>query len=248
MVNFLVAGDIGAAANVVRNVMLLSNDVHWPITQPRLETILNQYPEHLKTNMLEWIFIEVRLRFFREHYNIDISHDLNWNEYKQNVRATELPAVFINHSFVWEFDNFLTFADHMPALIVMPTTDFGLEWQIRAYCEKKGVDIMHNFTFPDNIEEQKAEYIAKHGQEAWNQENIANMRSVIKDRRDQIVSSHKDMILPLEWLIGPEDLPAINTIQEYFNIDIDVKEASQVLSTWRSRHWPVEQTLDWKYR
>lgn len=247
MVNFLVAGDIGAAANLVRNIMLLSKDVDWPLNSFRLETVLNQYPERLKTNMLEWIYIEVGLRFFQKYYGVDLSHDLNWDDYEKKVVETQLPAVFINHSFVWEFNNFLTFADHMPSLIVMPTTDFGLEWQIRAYCEKKGVDIMHNFTFPDRVEEQRTEYISKHGKEAWNQENITNMRSVIKERRDRIVDTHKHMILPLEWLIGPEDLPAINTIREYFDINVDVKEAAQVLNTWRSCHWPVEQTLEWKY-
>lgn len=248
MVNFLVAGDIGAAANLVRNIMLLSDEVHWPLDQPRLETILKQYPERLKTNIQEWIFIEVRLRFFAKFYGIDLSHELNWADYEKNIQSTNKPAVFINHSFTWELDTFLTFAQHMPSLIVMPTTDFGLEWQIRAYCEKKGVDIMHNFTFPDCIEEQKADYISKHGLEAWCKENIANMRMIIKDRRDYVVKTvDRDMILPLEWLIGPYELPAIDKIQEYFNINIDVDQATQVLTTWKNLHWPVEQTYNWEY-
>jgi hypothetical protein len=248
LVNFLVAGDIGAAANLVRNVMLLSEDVDWPLVQPRLETILNQYPTTLALDKSEWIFIEVQLRFFFAYYKIDLSHELDWNNYEKNVVTTDNPVVFINHSFVWELDNFFTFAKHMPSIIVMPTTDLGLEWQVRAYCEKKGVEIMHNFTFPDRIEEQKAEYISKHGLEAWYKENIANMKMVIKDRRDHIVKTvDPKMILPLEWLIGDNNHMTVDRIRERFNISIDLDQASQVLNTWRSLHWPLEQTLDWKY-
>jgi hypothetical protein len=248
LVNFLVAGDIGAAANLVRNIMLLSEDVDWPLGTPRLETILKQYPDRLAHNKAEWIYIEVGLRFFQQFYGVDPSHDLDWSNYNRLVKTTDKPAVFINHSFVWELDNFFTFAEHLPSLIVMPTTDLGLEWQVRAYCEKKGVEIMHNFTFPDRIEEQKAEYINKHGAEAWYKENIANMKMVIKERRDHIVKTvDNNMILPLEWLLMPHDLPAINKIREYFDLDIDVNQAALVLNTWRKLHWPVEQTMDWKY-
>ena len=249
MVNFLVAGDIGAAANLIRNIMLLSDDIHWPLEQPRLATILNQYPERLTVNKLEWIFIEVKLRFFERYYGIDPSHDLNWVNYKKNLIATEQPAVFINHSFVWELDNFLTFAEHLPSIIVMPTTDLGLEWQVRAYCEKKGVDIMHNFTFPDRIEEQKAEYIAKHGTEAWHKENIANMKMIIRERRDHIMNTvDLDTIIPLEWaLSGRDDQLIVDKLSHHFNININFAQASTVLTTYRSRHWPLEDTHNWKY-
>lgn len=248
MVNFLVAGDIGAASNLVRNVALLSDDVDWPLTTPRLETVLNQYPATLAQDKAEWIYIEVKLRFFERYYGVDPSHDLNWNNYKQQVKPTSKPAVFVNHSFVWELENFFTFAKHMPSIIVMPLTDLGLEWQIRAYCEKKGVEIMHNFTFPDRIEEQKANYIREHGVDAWHQENIANMKMIIKDRRDHIVNTvDPEMILPLEWLTNGADPLTVERIQKRFDIDINFEQASQVLNTWRSRHWPVEQTYDWKY-
>ena len=249
MVNFLVAGDIGAAANLVRNIMLLSEDVDWPLKTPRLETVLNQYPELLSTDKLKWIFIEVKFRFFKAIYGTDPSHDLNWEEYKNNIVVKDQPAVFINHSFVWEFDNFLTFTQHLPSVIVMPTTDLGLEWQIRAYCEKKGVDIMHNFTFPDRIEEQKAKYIAQHGQEAWHQENITNMKSIIRERRDHIINTvDPTMILPLEWLIsGLDDRKVVDQLRKHFEIDIDFAQASQVLNTWRSRHWDLADTYNWKY-
>jgi hypothetical protein len=249
LVNFLVAGDIGAAANLVRNIMLLSDDVDWPLTTPRLDTILKQYPEHLTTNKLEWIFIEVRLRFFNSYYGIDPSHDLNWNNYEKFIKPTTKPAIFITHSFVWELDNFFTFAEHLPSIIVMPTTDLGLEWQVRAYCEKKGVDIMHNFTFPDNIEEQKAQYISEHGLEAWHTENISNMKMIIRDRRDHILKTvDPTTVLPLEWLIsGMDDIRVVDTLRKRFNISIDFGQASQVLNTWRSRHWPLSETYDWKY-
>lgn len=248
MVNFLVAGDVGAASNLVRNIMLLSEDVDWPLKTSRFETIINQYPRRLKTNMQEWIDVEAKLGFFKRFYDVDPSHDLNWNDYKKYIKPTNKPAVFVNHSFVWELDNFKTFAKHMPSLIVMPTTDLGLEWQIRAYCEKKGVEIMHNFTFPNDVEKQKAQYIQDHGIEAWCRENIANMKTIIKDRRDHVINTvDNDIILPLEWLIGSHGLSAVDKIREYFDIDIDVDQATEVLTMWNSLHWPVEQTFNWKY-
>jgi hypothetical protein len=157
--------------------------------------------------------------------------------------------VFINHSFVWELDNFFTFASHMPSVIVMPTTDLGLEWQVRAYCEKKGVDIMHNFTFPDRIEEQKTAYINQHGVEAWHKENISNMKMVIRDRRNHILDTvDPAMILPLEWaLSGNNDRQLVDRLSEQFNITIDFDQATQVLGTWRSRHWDLTDTYNWKY-
>jgi hypothetical protein len=249
LVNFLVAGDIGAASNLIRNIMLLSNDIHWPLEQSRLTTILNQYPERLTVNKLEWIFIEVKLRFFDRYYGIDPSHDLNWANYEKNLIATEQPAVFINHSFVWELDNFFTFAKHMPSIIVMPTTDLGLEWQIRAYCEKKGVDIMHNFTFLDRIEEQKAKYIDQHGVEAWHRENIANMKMIIRERRDHIMNTvNLNTIVPLEWVLsGNDDQLIVDKLSHYFDININLDQALTVLNTYRSRHWPLEDTHNWKY-
>jgi hypothetical protein len=248
MVNFLIAGDIGAAANLVRNVMLLSKDIHWPLEEPRLETILKQYPNKLISDKSEWIFIEVQLRFFKQFYGIDLSQELDWPDYEKNVIAKDKSAVFINHSFVWELDNFFTFASHMPSIIVIPTTDLGLEWQIRAYCEKKGVDIMHNFTFLDNIEEQKAEYILRHGTEAWYKENITNMKMIICNRRDHIISAvDSKMIVPLEWLIENQDHQTVDKLKEHFNINIDFDQASNVLNTWRSLHWPVEHTMNWGY-
>lgn len=248
MVNFLVAGDIGAASNLVRNVMLLSKDIDWPLATPRLETVLAQYPGKLTQNKTEWMHIEVRLRFFQQFYGFDMSQELNWNNYKMHVKDTAKPAVFLNHSFVWELDNFFKFSEQMPSIVVMPTTDFGIEWQVRAYCEKKGVEIMHNFTFPDNIEEQKASYINKHGSEAWYKENIVNMKAIIKERRDHTVKTvDSKMLLPLEWLINGTDLLTVERLHERFNIDIDFEQASQVLDTWRNLHWPVEQTYDWKY-
>lgn len=248
MVNFLVAGDLGAAANLIRNVMLLSNDVDWPLTTSRLGTILNQYPISLKTMLSDWIPIEEKLRFSERLYGVDISRELDWVNYKKNVIIKNKPAVFINHSFVLQLDNFFTFASYMPSIIVMPITDFGLNWQIRAYCEKKGVDVMHNFTFQDCIEEQKNKFINTHGQDAWNKENISNMKMIIKDRRDHVVSRvDPDMIIPLEWLVSNDDYSTVNRLKKHFNISIDYDQASQVLNTWRSLHWPVEQTLDWKY-
>ena len=109
MVNFLVCGDIGAASNTVRNIMLLSNDVYWPFTDSRLGKILNQYPERLTTNRQEWVLLEGKTGQYEKYYGVDISLELNWENYEKNIRLTDKPAVFINHSFAYDLDNFYLF-------------------------------------------------------------------------------------------------------------------------------------------
>lgn len=241
-------GDIGAAANLIRNILLLSPDVHYPFDHSRLDRILNQYPDHLAIDKQQWIFIEAKFRFFQHIYNVDLSFDLNWEHYQNTVKNADKPGVFINHSFVYDLDNFFVFLKNMPTLIVMPITDFGLEWQVRAYCEKKGVDIMHNFTFADNVAEQKEQFIQQHGHEAWCIENIQNMKHIIKERRDSVVKSvDQDAILPLEWLIQGDDAQTLHKLTQRFDIDLDAQDAVTVLQTWRSRHWPLEETMNWKY-
>jgi len=248
MVNFLVCGDIGAASNLVKNIILLSNDVYWPFAEPRLEKILKQYPERLKSNKQEWIFLESKIGNYKEYYGIDLSHELDWEQYEKNVRPADKPIVFINHSFVYDLDNFYSFLRKMPSLIVMPITDFGLEWQIRAYCEKKGVEIMHNFTFETDIEEQKTNFIKTYGLGAWCKENIKNLKCIVENRRNHIVKNiDQNHIIPLEWLIEGNDTSVVGKLQNYFDVHIDKKEAFNVLQTWRGLHWPLNDTLNWEY-
>jgi hypothetical protein len=44
-----------------------------------------------------------------------------------------------------------------------------------------------------------------------------------------------------------DDIRVVDTLRKRFNISIDFGQASQVLNTWRSRHWPLSETYDWKY-
>lgn len=59
--DFLVVADLGAAGNLVRNLLLLG-DTDWPQETNRLARILNQYPVNLE--LKNWLEQEYRLRFW----------------------------------------------------------------------------------------------------------------------------------------------------------------------------------------
>lgn len=247
---FVIAGDIGAGANIIRNLMLLSQDTHWIASEDRFHRICKQYPEFLKAAKNKWLQLESSLRYCDSHYGIDISHDIDlekfdsvdWNDFSSH-------PVLLNHSFVWETDKFNQLQSRAKTLAVIPRSPFGLEWQIRAYTEKKGANDMHNFTFESNIEKQKQDFIATHGLREWCYLNIKNMREIISARaqacRQQLPN---EAIIDLEMLIYREHDAVYKKLTNYFDIDIPKKEFDHVLDLWNNLHWPVELTLDWEYQ
>ena len=69
----LLVGDLGAGTNMVKNILLLSEDVDWP-ANPVIDRLAfikqNIYPDSLKNNMQLWLKCEYRLRNFNHYYPI----------------------------------------------------------------------------------------------------------------------------------------------------------------------------------
>ena len=55
----LVVADLGAAGNLVKNLIMLSPEIHWPFQKDRYQTILNQYSTTV--NFDNWLSIEYQL-------------------------------------------------------------------------------------------------------------------------------------------------------------------------------------------
>ena len=120
--------------------------------------------------------------------------------------------------------------------------------QIRSYCEKKSVEELHNFSFSDDIENQKIKYINTNGIEEYYKFNICNMKEIIDSRQKEFLTmiTPKDFLSLETLLYGSfEDITKILNVK--FNQHIKTKELAVLLSKWRELHWPLTTTTQWKY-
>jgi hypothetical protein len=132
--NFLIIAAGGAAGHFMRNLVLSSNDTDWPLSTSRYETIINQYPDYLRENlMFGWLAIEQKYSFWKEHYGISLLATADYEQYLKSNINLEKPIVFLNHSFVWgkNLHDLENFHNNTTMLYICPKTRQGLEWQMR---------------------------------------------------------------------------------------------------------------------
>jgi hypothetical protein len=109
-----------------------------------------------------------------------------------------------------------------------PENDTELRWQINAYIEKLGIERLQNFTFLNNIEQQKNNYINKHGANAYYKLNVLNMFEILKDR----INDYRD--LP-GYNLSIGRLQQNNWAQDlgkWLNININPAQATALFETW----------------
>ena len=244
--NIVIIGDLGAGSNIVKNLILLGNNVDWPLGTDKFNTLQNHYNKNVK--LKNWLTQEYKLRFWNKFYNIDLADNLNYYEYITNCSQPTLPIVFINHSAFWQIEEFDKFYNDVNLLYVAPTSNLGLEWQIRSYCEKRSVEQLQNFSFNEDIENQKIKYINTNGIEEYYKCNIRNMKEIIDSRQKKFLTMiTPEDFLSLETLLygSFDDITKILNVK--FNQDIKTKELAVLLSKWRELHWPLETTTQWKY-
>lgn len=241
----LVVADLGAAGNLIKNLIALSPDIHWPLLKDRYQTILNQYATTV--NFDNWLSVEYQLRFWKRHYQVDLSDDLDYTTYKES-NMPDCPVVFLNHSAFYQHEQFNKFKKILDTIYVAPNTEFGLIWQIRSYCEKKSVPLLHDFSFETNKKEQIATYIHKHGEESYYCMNIANMKEIV-GARQQLLKQHFNTgsIIALEHLIQGSVDGVIDVLSNALNISLPVEQVTAIINAWRNLHWPPEKTFEWKY-
>lgn len=243
--NVLIVGDLGAGTNIIRNLLLLGN-YSWPLQTEKFEKILLQYPDNIE--LKDWLQQEYILRFWSKHYGVDLSDTLDYDRYCNQFVKLALPVIFINHSAFYQQQEFDEFVKEFDVLFVAPTTELGLEWQIRSYCEKKTVELLHDFSFDNDRESQIQQFKKSNGEEAYYNLNIANMKEIISQRQTDFGKQ-----LPLSDQISLESLlydspdAIVNTLNVKFHQNLPMDKVSLLLSKWRNLHWPIEQTTNWKY-
>lgn len=242
--NILVLADLGAAGNLVKNLALLSNQVDWPLQENRFLRILDQYQS--TTTLSNWLAIEYNLRFWKKYYQLDLSDTLDWAEYNKMCADTKLPIVFLNHSGFYQLKEFTQFKKNLQVIYICPETEHGLEWQIRSYCEKKGFDKLHDFTFESDKENQIKQHIKKYGKESYFHCNIQNMKFIINARQQKMKEVIKNFI-PLEYLVDGSKDELYNVFCDRTKLYINRSHFVEVVQLWRKLHWSWEDTYEWKY-
>lgn len=251
--------DLGAAKNFVKNTLLLDPVVDIPVVAnlPTVADRLQWLQENIYTpglDIAKWLDHEYLLRTYQSFYGFDFTitpytgqdFEMILNDHAVQLLENNKKIVFAVH----EIDSVRYLVDKGVQLVmVAPQTDFGVHWQIRAYCEKLGAEKMHNFTFSDSVEQQKQQYIQLHGQDEWVRLNLTNMRHILSDRNKewQTWALEKNIpILALEQILTPTN-DLVDQLNKLFDISVQYKEFDLLYKSWMGLHWPLDQTLNWKH-
>lgn len=241
--------DIGAAKNIVKNLCLLDESVHFPVPLQelsRLDFLLKfLYP----TNYKNWFGCEYVLKDYTaygiqmELGDVRIGGLIPLNPVLRSVLEQKHFTVDIM-DHVTAVD--LSRCDHVNLLAIAPATMFGLNWQIRAYTMKYGASRMFNFTFRDTLNIKK--FIDKHGEQSWIDVNLCNFYDKVRQRRRILRVSGLET-MPLELIIYPNKWnELICRLEKKFALTIPKDQAHCLLTQWMSLHWPTQETNDWEYR
>lgn len=238
--DIVVVADLGAAGNLVRNLLLLSSQTDWPLLSNRFDTILNQYRPTVKLE--NWLPVEYQLRFWDKYYGLDLSDNIDIEQF--NARKTKnTPVVYLNHSAFYQLAEYQQLVPDVNTLYISPVTDFGLSWQVRSYCEKKTVKKLHNFTFDNNAEQHIFDFCNTFGEESYYRLNVTNFKNILKERQREFGVPD----ITLEQLLFDPAEQIVSILLSKLNININVKQADRIIAAWRSLHWPIEDTTNWKY-
>jgi hypothetical protein len=245
---FIFHGDLGAGKNILKNIVLLSEDVHFPaaVLDNRAEWLIkNIYKPESK---IDWFKYEYTLKDYQKYGVEMIQGDANVDQ----ILCLPPSLQFLLKSQNYAMDLFnkhraaeLVNLPYVKFLAVYPTTEQGLRWQIRAYAEKKIPEHMHNFTYIDQslIEKHKSKY----GVSSWTKVNLYNFYKDAENYVDQIKQKQWPMV-PLEWLLDSSQWPILLAfLQDYFCVVINFKQAHTVLDAWTDLHWPISKTDEWEH-
>lgn len=237
---------MGAAGNLVKNIIQLSNQIWWPSDIDRKALIEQQYPDLLYTDKRTWTQLENVL-------HITVKNPFLVEFDPKNNRVYAKPAVFVNHSLFWNWpQNFDAIKNQFRFLFVMPMTSFGLEWQCRAAFEKvidPNQDKFYDFCYNGTDKIQKInQFIEQNGLEAYQKQNVMNMREILWQQQQAVISKvDRDCIIALEDLLLCPVKKLVKIINKNLDIEFDHCQVSDVLTKWRQLHWPLDETYNWKY-
>ena len=239
----VVVGDLGSGVNLVKNILLLSEEVDFPnCTKNRLDYIKNLvYPISLKDNLNQWIKHEYKLRFWQKYYDVDIADQYADIATEKLIKISQTSKViFITH-WVDIANRLKQKYPGVQLISVYPKNNQELQWQIATYIDKIGIENLHDFTFSNNATEQKNNYIDKFGKNSYHQLNVLNMFEIMKDRIESFekLPAYQITVGELqthEWILG---------ISNFLNLKLDSGQAKELVNTWKHLHSPYSTINPW---
>jgi hypothetical protein len=249
--------DLGAGINFIKNSVLLNNNCHFPVLNnydDRLSYLNNEiYPAELHLN--KWLDNEYKLRTYSYEYGYDFTVDHYNGEDLENLLNDNCKEILKTQKVIFtvhEFNSVMSLRNRyndIKIFFVRPKTDFGFCWQIRAYNEKKSIETMHNFTFKDNVEKQKEDFIATYGKDSYIIENLKNMMEIMKQRQNEwTVWAGENNILQIDLEdVIYNKISYIENIYKEMGIEIDINLHNKLYDLWMGLHWPIDQTNNWQY-
>jgi hypothetical protein len=178
------------------------------------------------------VSFEYKLRFWKQHYDVDIVDEYADIATPSLISVTQNSAVvFLSH---WP-DIALklkTLYSNIKIISLFPNNDDELRWQIETYITKVGIDRLQNFTFLTDIEQQKNNYIKSYGINSYYELNVQNMFEIMKSRA-------KDYCNLPGYNLSIGNLQCNNWVEElasWANIKIDLKHSTKLFDVWHSLH------------
>jgi len=243
----IVIGDLGAGANIVKNILLLNEMVDWPgvATTNRLDVIKQTiYPVELANNLNKWMNFERVFRNFNKNYGVDISdNDGDIGTQLVVEKSQNKKIVFLCHwpEIALDLKNKY---NSIKLVSLYPETDFELLWQIKTYIDKISIEKLQNFSFDNNIELEKQRYIDQFGIEDYYKYNVLNMIEILNDRTNSYkhINGHA---IKINSLLTNDDW--IDEIENFLNIKLNKSESVDLLNHWRSLHKSTQEIDDYKW-
>lgn len=242
--HLLLLGDLGSGVNLIKNILFTDDDFLCPFNKKILDSI---YDNHNANELSKtWLEFEYKTRTWQNYFGFDLSDSVVDNlEYK--IQKINKPTIFINHScFHNEVDRqkIVLNKNNFRIIGCLPFSTVGIEWQVRAYVEKKGIKTLHNFSFPDNVDESKQEYIKTHGEESYYKFNILNFFEAV-EKNNKII---KNFCKENNFELFDTDNLYKGNFQELNKFgNIDIAKSKVMFDKWINLHWDYSTTSNWQY-
>jgi hypothetical protein len=243
----IIIGDLGAGSNVVKNILLLNKEFDWPNVQvlDRLSFIKESiYPVNLASKLDEWLQFEYKFRKFNDYYGVDISDsygDINTQLIVQKSQNKKIALLCHWPEFATNLKNKYPL---IKLVSLYPESKFDLLWQIKTYIDKVSIEKLQNFSFVDNVEAQRKQYMDKFGEEEYYKFNVLNMIEILNRRKE----SYKNIdghAIKINSLLS--DSSWISKVGKFLNIELDETESIDLLNHWRNLHKPEQEIHDYKW-
>jgi hypothetical protein len=245
----IIYSDVGAAKNLIKNVISLHKDVFFPFDKNnRLEFYKKKlYSDSISIGDGKWTIREQQTKKYFA-FGIDDSYNINDSilENQKFLETLNEKNIVIETNVKETLLNFLKY-DFAVGLAIAPKSSFAAHWQVRAYVTKIGDTNLQNFTLESNNQNDIKEYINKIGMENWTKENITNFYEVIYNDRNWSREAGLNTI-DLDYIINPiywEEL--ISKLKDITKIDLDQDQSIELIKAWHDMHWKLEDTKNWKY-